>query len=181
MQLNISFSFAGSSSLDFTRPVQQITILDYTNPQFLRQVFLSQDGLQIVRGKSVSAFPMSNFFAVAAAADPSLSWPPKFITNLTRSVILNPGSTPNTASLFVSASSEFTNITYQWYIQPSGGLFSPTTNSGDWHFQGTSSAALTASCFIGAANHPYWNFECVATNQSGQTTSSVCQATTVSF
>lgn len=179
---SINIQFTTTSSVQFNRPVQQITLLDASNYQFLRQVMVSNDGVKLIRGEYAIQIPMSQLFAAGFAALPSMSWAPIITGEPTGSTVATGSVSTSTASLFVTASDEAgTDMTYQWYISSSdypAGWQLPT-NTSYVHFQGTSSVNLSASFISGGfPTSPYYTFVGV-TNPAGTTSSSVATITLV--
>jgi hypothetical protein len=179
---SINIQFTETSSVEFNRPVQQTTILDSTNTSFLRQIMLSNDGVKIIKGNYTVQFPVVQLFAAAFAAIPSMSWAPIVEGDVTASYTVYPNTASlATASLSVSASSEFNNdITYQWYVSSSqhGVGYQLPTDTSNIYFWNTSSIELSAS-FNGSGSfnpNPTYFF-CAITNPAGITSSSVCTIT----
>lgn len=174
---SVSLTYGGTNSTIFNRPVQQITLLDSTNQQFLRQVMLSNDGVKLIRGNYTVQFPMSELFAVGVQAIPSMSWAPIISLQPSSSTTLYPDtSSRSTASLSITASDEFNTVQYQWYVSSSesaGSGYTLPVNTTHWHFEKTSSAEMSASV-SGSGYYPQTaSFFCLAYNPSGQTSSSV--------
>jgi len=170
---SINIQFTTTSSTTFGSPIQQQTFLDTTNRNYLRTMFVSQDGVKLVRGPNVVQVPMAQLFSAAVSYNPGLTWPPLILNQPTSST----GSPPSTSSFFVSASSELA-ITYQWYSgSSSSGSWSALT---DHAFSGntilgstTATLTLKASDTLSLAKY----YECILTNGSGNTTSSVVSLT----
>ena len=173
---SINVAFTNTSSFVFGTPSQQVTILDSTNPAYLRQVYLTQQGVKISRASAgiVVGIPLYTLFAAAGEAVPGITWPPIIVTQPTSSANV---THPATASLFISASDEpalygSNDMTYQWYVQPSGSsTWSTPSNTGNVNYQGATTTNLSAS-FI-TSTIPYYYYECVVSNPSGNTTSSI--------
>lgn len=160
---SINISFAGTSSVPFTAPVQRVTLLDSSNPTFIRQVMVSNDGVRIIKGQYTIQFPMQQLFIAAISASTSMSWAPYISVNPTTQTV---GT--NSSSYFNITASAESPITYQWYLQPSGSTgFSAVPNLSP--YTGSTSASLFISASTGLNLYQY---ECVASNVSGRTTSS---------
>ncbi len=173
---SVNLTLNGTSSIAFNSPVRQTSILDASNIQFLRQVMLSNDGVQVIRGNYSIQFPMTQLFAVAFQANTSMSWAPIIETDVTptSSIVLPNTISLSTASITIGASDEFTtDLQYQWYISSSrtNGTWALPTSSVYNTFQGTSSVNLSASFISGSTGLSY--FYCAVTNPAGTTTSSI--------
>lgn len=174
---SINIAFTTTSSVAFRRPVQQTTVLDSTNINFLRQVMLSNDGIKVIRGNYSIQFPMNQIFAAAFAAYPSMSWAPVMATQPSASTTLITSSVAtSTASLFVVATDEFGNdMTYQWYVSASyGSGFAVPVGK---NYQNTSSANISASYSGSIGNRDQYLFFCTVTNPGGITSSSIATVT----
>jgi hypothetical protein len=162
----VTASLAGTGPGNFTAPVNQTTFLNTSNRNYLRQAFLSQNGLSLVKSSSVVEIPMSELFKLAYAADPVLTYAPIIGTQPVATMsVVHPVAT---GSFFISASAE-TAISYQWLVATSGSnTFNNLTASA--FFTGSTTSKLTISASTTAFNG--YQFEAVAYNTSGQTTSS---------
>ena len=168
---SVNLTYGGVNYTVFNRPVQQITLLDSTNQQFLRQVMLSNDGVKLIRGQYTIQFPMEQLYAVAAQAMPSMSWSPVIDTQPLGSQFV---TVPGTASLSVVAEDEFNTVKYQWYVSASeaGTGWQLTVNTTNIKFKNTSSAEMSASYGIGFTPDTSSYF-CLCSNASGEKSSSI--------
>jgi hypothetical protein len=119
---------------------------------------------------------MSQLFLAAVTYNPTLTWPPIILTQPSSSNFS--GVTPATASLKISASAELP-ITYQWYSgsSASGSWFALTDQSfSNNSIVGSLTATLTLNCFDTFSLCSKY-YECIATDASGNTTSSVANLT----
>jgi hypothetical protein len=174
---SINFQFTTTSSVQFLAPVKRITVLDSSNFAFLRQVMLSNDGVQIIRGNYSIQFPMQQLFRAAATAFPSMSWAPVISPQPSNVTLVTSSAATSTASLFATASDEFGNdMTYQWYVSAS--YTSGFTLPAGVNYQGTSSANISAS-YSGsiATDQDKYYFFCAVSNPSGTTSSSIATVT----
>lgn len=161
---SINISYTTDSAISFSAPVQQITLLDTTNRQYLRQVMLSQDGVKVIKGSYVVQIPMTQLFQAAYQAYPQLTWPPIILNQPTGSSV----TAPQTASFNITASAEIA-ISYVW--QYKGATSSSFVNVPN---QAPFTGSTTASLFISTSSLALSGsqFRCVASNASGNTTSS---------
>jgi hypothetical protein len=173
---SINIAFTTTSSVNFAAPVQQISLLDSTNFQFLRQVLVSNDGVKVIRGNYAIQVPMSQLFYAAFQAYPSMSWAPIIETDVTSSQYIRPYTQSlATASISFFVSDEFTtDLSYQWYVSSSitQSWQLPTGSN----YYGTSSATLSAS-YNSGSNGEVRYFYCESTNPAGATTSSISTVT----
>lgn len=178
---SINITYAGTSSVVFNRPVQQITLLDSSNINYLRQVMVSGDGIKVIRQNYAIQIPMSELFAAAFAAYPSMSWAPVIATDVTGSLTVMPNTISlATASMTFGVTDEFNDdITYQWYVSSSYNTGWQLPTASVWvKYQNTSSANMSASFSQSSAAGlwPYYYY-CKATNPAGLVTSSICTVT----
>lgn len=167
---SINIQFTTTGSVVFGAPVQQVTLLDATNINFLRQMFVSNDGIRIVKGQSSCRIPVSQLYAAAVAADPTLTWAPKFTTNPSNITTASTAVAP----FNVVVQTELP-VQYTWQtLSASSTVWFNTTLSASV-FTGSATPALTASCFVKDLNG--WEFRCVATSSAGTTTSSFATLT----
>lgn len=172
---SVNLTYGGANNIQFTRPVQQVTMLDSSNYAFLRQVMLSNDGVKIIKGNYTVQFPINQLFAVAVQAIPSMSWAPIISTQPTASQYITPSNISlATASLTISASDEFNTVSYKWYVSSSesGTGWQSCVDTTNIKFKNTSSATLSAS-YSTAWTLDTSSYFCVASNSSGQTSSSI--------
>lgn len=164
-----NISFSGYTNFTSSTQAQRVMVLNTNNPQYLRYALLSGDCLQVVYYTSSATIPLASIYQAMFSASSALTYAPVINTQPTSSQTI---THPATASIFISASAEIP-ITSQWYVQPSGSSnwFLPTSSDGNYSYSGTSSFALTASFVVNTI--PYYNYECVVSNSSGNTTSSV--------
>ena len=162
---SINISFISTSSFQYVSPIQQVTILDSTNPQFLRQMYVSQDGVLLVRGTSQVKIPKAQLYGAAVAADPTMTWPPLFTTVPANTAV----SSPNSASFNVIVNSELP-IYYDWQYLSSSLNYWQETSATPSLFTGSHTPALTMSLTNYTDNG--YEFRCVATSSAGVTTSS---------
>ena len=160
----INIAYTTTSSVTFNAPVQQVTILDTTNYQYLRQMFVSNDGVKLVVGDNVILIPMAQLYAAAASYDPSLTWPPVIITQPSTGSVTSPGA----VDFFISASSEIT-FSYQWQVMGNTSSSYVELPLPDSIWTGSTTDTLHISSSRGLDQSTY---RCVLTNLSGQTTSS---------
>jgi len=165
MNQSINLLYNGTSSISFSAPIQQVTILDSTNPQFLRQMFVSQNGILLVRGTSQVKIPKAQLYGAAVAADPTMTWPPLFTTVPSNLTVTQPAS----ASFTVVVNSELP-VYYDWQYLSSSLNYWQETSATASLFTGSHIAALTMS-LTNYTNNGY-EFRCVATSSAGVTTSS---------
>ena len=163
-----------SSSVNFTAsfpPAQRIIVGNNSNPLYQRYAMLTQDSVQMVYYTASVVIPLTSLYQAAFIALPSLTYPPAITSQPTSSAFTAPG----TASFAVAVQSELP-FTYKWLVQPSGSSnWNLPTGSTGILYQGTASAALTASYTTNTI--PYYNFECTMLNTSGPTTSSIVTLT----
>lgn len=162
----INIQYVETSSVTFTAPIQQMTFLDSTNRQYLRQLFVSQDGIKLVRGSNVVLIPAAQLWAAGSSYNPYLTWPPKIVTQPTSAS----ANAPNSVDFSVSASSEIAT-TYEWQMQgAASSSFEtlPIVSQSIWTGSATENLHISASD-LGLDQS---QFRCVLTNASGQTTSS---------
>jgi len=141
------------------------SILDSTNPQFLRSIRL--DGTALVLSINNAAvqpviLPISEFLAACAAANPALSWPPLVVSQPANLTV----ATPSGTTFHFGVTSE-TAITYQWQVSLNAG-FSWTNVVNNATYSGATSSTLSISNSTGFNGNHY---QCIATNASGSTTS----------
>ena len=168
-QASINVSFNGTSSFSPGYIGQQTTILDSTNPAYLRQVNLRQNCVVISKNSvGIQVFiPLTQLFAAAGAAVPGITWPPVINQQPTSSTITHPAP----LYFYVSASDEInTDLKYQWYWESSSlSTFVPCPTT---YFAGTASAALT--CSVTSVNiENSASYYCIVFNPTGGTTSSL--------
>lgn len=167
---SINIQFVSTSSIPFTAPVQRVTLLDSSNPQFLRQVMVSNDGVRIIRGQYTIQFPMQQLFQAAISASPSMSWAPYIITNP-----VSQTAASSSASYFNITASAESPITYQWYSQASGSIGFGVVSSSAPYLGETSSSLFINPC----TGLDQFQYLCVASDVSGQTTSSIATLTVI--
>jgi len=155
---SINIVFTTTSSVAFTAPVQQVTILDSTNKNSLRNMFVSQDGVKLVRGTSQVKIPIAQLYAAAVACDPTMTWPPAFTTQPLSTIVTQPA----TASFSVVILSELPyGIAWQYNSASNGWA----NTAGSASFGGSSTTQLTASCIGYTLNGT--RFRCIATSSAG--------------
>jgi hypothetical protein len=161
---SLNIAYTSTSSYQPTQAVQQITILDTTNTKFLRQAFLSNQGIKLVHVTASVFIPISQLFAAAYTYSPTqFTWPPVIITQPTGSLTV---IHPTTATFSVSASSELP-ITYSWNYQLSG--------SNTWNTLPVASGSNTNTITLACPNQTPLNsssYACYLYNLAGATTSS---------
>lgn len=135
-------------------PVQQITILDTTNPRFLRNLIISNQGVRGVRGTVAAGMLTADIFSALVTLEPSLAYPPFFTTQPVAATV----SYSDATSFTVVVSSEL-SVTYQWQVSTdSGSTWSNLSNAGV--YTNTTTATLNISSVSGLHNNQY---RCVAT------------------
>ena len=163
---SINISYNGTSSFVPSSPSQRQFMLDNTNPQYLRYCTLTQDCIRAVVYTSSVVIPLTQLYAVCAAANPVITWAPLIVTQPTSSH----QHTPSGSSFFVSESAE-TTINYQWYskVIPQSSVFYPLT--GSVMYNGISSSTLNhiSSSYVDNSS----SFFCFVSNTSGQISSSI--------
>lgn len=124
----------------FNAPSQQTTILDATNPMFLRNIILSNNGVKLVRATTQAGIQTNQIIQAMLSLEPTLTWPP-IINPQPSNVAINAPTT--TANYSFAASGEYDAllpISYQWQLStnnganwsnvPNSGVYSgPTTNN----------------------------------------------------
>ncbi len=171
---SINIAFTTTSSATFVAPTQQVTVTDFSNRSYLRQMFVTQNGVKLVSPQGqVVQIPLQQLFAAGSAYNPLLTWPPI--------ITLQPSSSnntvPSTSSFTIQTSSEIP-VAYQWY--------SGSSASGSWgaltdhSFSGNTISGSTANIiYLEAADTLSFAkfYECIASNASGGVTSSIIQLT----
>jgi|HubBroStandDraft_5_1064220.scaffolds.fasta_scaffold31126_2 hypothetical protein len=165
----INVGFTTTSSFVPNPQQARLNFLDKTNPLYVRNSTLTNDALYLQVYTASVAIPMSVLYSVATTVLPALTWPPILITNPTNSVVTHPQS----ASFSISASAE-TPINYQWYSQSfaqalTSSTYYPLTNSAGKITGATSNLLTFITSSVGISTS---SFLCVASNVSGQATSS---------
>ena len=174
---SIAVSYSGTSSFSPAyQPAQKQFVLDKTNSSYVRNATLTSDSLYLQYFTSSVVISLANLYAVAASANPALSWAPVVVINPTASTVTHP-----TAAYFsVSASqapNSFTTMSYQWfsssYSQSLSGSFSPLTSSTNYYNVTTTN--LTVATTSVAMNQS--QYFCNVSNISGVTTSTAALLT----
>lgn len=144
-------------------------VTDATNPNYPRLVMLDNNSVtvqKIVNGVfQIFQFPISTLTAYAIQQAPLLSWPP--VITAGPNAVLN--AVPTAAAAFsINANAELP-ITYQWEVSNNGGTnFSNVSNGGIY------SNATTNTLNISNGNGLNgFVYQCVATDNSGSTTSNM--------
>ncbi len=161
----ININYAGSNTtFTSSAPVQQITILDSTNPVFLRNAFVTDKSVILKRGGSVVTIPLSQLFGAAATADPTMTWKPIITTQPT---VNNTITHPATGSFTISASAE-TSLTYSWYYHTSGSVTWTSLPASS----GSNTATIKMLCPLATPLNNS-SYICYVNNTTGNVTSSV--------
>jgi hypothetical protein len=170
VQMTVAFTATQSYSLT-TLPSKRQYVLDNSNPQYVRNSILTNDGLYLQYYTGSVCIPLSNLYQQASYALGSITAPPTIITQPTSSTVTHPA----TAYFVVSASVEANTPTasYQWYSSSVVSVFLPLTSSGQ--FTGSTGSALTCSnTSVSMSNSQYI---CVVSNLSGMVSSSIATLT----
>jgi hypothetical protein len=141
------------------------SVLDSTNPQFLRTIRL--DGTALVLSTNNPAvepviLPITEFLAACATANPALTWPPVISTQPANQTVASPS-----ASGFTIVANAETAINYQWQVSTNAG-FSWTNLTNGSPYSGVTTSSLHISSSAGLNGNYY---RCIATNASGSTNS----------
>jgi hypothetical protein len=163
-----NISFNGYTNFTASVPSQRVQVLNTTNPLYLRYAVLSGDNLQVVYYSASAVIPMASIYQAMFTALSSLTYAPFIGLQPTSSTATHPSSL-----YFVVSSSSEIPTTYQWLWQSSS--LSTYVNCPTTYFSGTASAALTCSSTVVNIENSASYF-CVASNASGQASSSIVQS-----
>lgn len=158
----LTFVGTNNGNASWNAPVQQTSILDTTNPRFVRLIQLSQDGMKLVRGTNQVGINKLTFINAAILIDPTLTWPPFFDAQPTADQIKQTSQVPNIA---VAANSELT-VSYQWQISTDFSNWANVTAAGDYSNVTTNSlviATSNASNFVNIAKA----YRCFVSSNAG--------------
>lgn len=160
--INIQYTTPSNFSASF--PPQKTSVLDTTNPNYLRYATLATDSVALTYYSVSVLIPLSQLYQAAASASYALTWPPIILTQPTNSIVTHPAA----AYFVVSASAEIP-ITYQWFRQSGSGNFTSIISTGS--YTGSQTPALTHSNTVTGESTS--SFVCVCSNASGVTSSSI--------
>jgi hypothetical protein len=163
-------SCSGSNAnTNWTPTAIRTSVFDQTNPNYPRIWRLDSSYLTLSQGSSVAGIELSAILPALLALVPALTWPP--IITAQPAAVTN--AVPTASSSFsITASSEIA-ITYQWQVSVNGGAFSNLSNTGV--YTNVTTATMNISSNNGLNGNQY---QCIATNGSGSTTSAAVALTT---
>ena len=166
--IGINVSYASAAPFTASALQQRMFFTDKTNPAYLRQATMTQDGVYLQVGTASVVIPFANLYAVASYALPQLNWPPVITAQPTSSAVVHPA-----AVYFVVAANvpTGTSANYQWYSASFAALtvFKALSNIGTYN--GTATPALTHSSTIVADSGS--GYFCYVSNGSGAVSSSI--------
>lgn len=165
---NIS-NYTVNNNVNWTSPPKQITITDFTNPSFPRNIFVSGNGIQVSRPGNAVGIAIPDLLTLVVAVNPALTWPPRFTMMPANTTAQYGGAT----SFTTTVSSELTP-SYQWQKSADSGV--TWTNATGGVYSGDTTATLSISDASGLNNY---QFRVVATNSQGSNTSSIAVLTVV--
>lgn len=143
------------------------SVLDSTNPLFLRNVRLDKTYITLTKNLSngtsaIVGIPVDVFLTACAQVDPNITWAPKITLQPVPHTVVHPA-----ASGFTITATAETAITYQWQISSDNSSFSDLSNAGVYSGVTTNTMAISDSTGLNAKY-----YRCIATNASGSTNSS---------
>jgi hypothetical protein len=134
--------------------------MDNSNPSFVRQVLLTQQGVYISRNNANVGFFISDLLKAAANIAPALTWPPWIQVQPSNNTAVQ----PTAISFSVLANSEVTAITYQWQVSTTNSGWSNVSNGGV--YSNATTNTLNISNNAGLSGYVY---RVLTTNASGNT------------
>lgn len=166
---NIS-NYVINNNVTWTAPPKRVTVTDFTNPLFPRQIVISPNGVQVTRPDNGVGIAIPDLMAVVVAVNPAMTWPPLLTTQPSNQSAVH-GST--SATFTVVANSELA-ATYQWQSSADNVSWSNVTNGGVYSGATTASLVVTPTDFTQDGLF----YRCQVTNSQG-TTASVSAKLTV--
>jgi hypothetical protein len=159
-----------SNTANWGAPIQQFTLLQTDNPQYLRTIVISNDGIRLSKGNVAAGFALADIVAALIYQAPTLSWPPIITLQPANANIANGAATAFT----VAATAEFSFDPYLWQKSTdNGGNWSNITNAGV--YTNATSNHLNISNVTGLS--ATW-YRVTVSAASGNTVSSVAILTT---
>lgn len=163
-----SLSNLGSNTTNSTwspQSARRMSILDSTNPNFPRNVFLDTTALVLSRpGIEPVILTLSAFYAACAVANPNLTWSPICTNQPNNSNVAN-----HNATGFVTAYSAETAITYKWQQSLNAG-YSWTNMTDTGVYTNTTTNTVNISNTSGLDLTYY---RCLGINNTGNTPSNM--------
>ena len=161
--MTIITGLSGSnSSATWNYPVQQVTILDATNPTFLRNIILSNDGVRVARGTEIVGIANADILKLVAAHDTNLTFAPYITTQPANANVAHPAA----ANFFITDISEISE-TYKWQDSTDNGTtWTNVTDAGVYSGSNTNTLAISNSTGL-----TLYQFRVNVTNAVGVTVS----------
>lgn len=160
---NIS-NYVTNNNVTWTQPPKRVTITDFTNPLFPRQIVVSPNGIQVTRPDNGVGIAIPDLMAVVLAVNPAMTWPPLFTTQPSDQSVQYGGG--RSATFTIAVNSEL-SVTYQWQSSADNATWGNVSNGGV--YAGATSASLVITPTDFTQNGLY--YRCQVTNSRGTTTS----------
>jgi hypothetical protein len=159
-----------NSNTNWGPPAIVTSVLDLTNPNYPRFWRLDNSYLTLNQSNVTAGIELSAVLVQLLTIAPTLTWPPVINTQPVNSL----NAVPTAAGSFSIVASAELAITYQWAQSTNGGI----------SYSNLSNGGIYANCTTNTLNISNVNglngyqFECIATDASGSTTSNPALLTT---